>query len=68
MQFSNGVLVDATLKLLQFVSQEIAVYSSLNDSVAQLLSEALVNLMKVVMNLTHDSSCDCKRCLLLFFM
>lgn len=59
MQFSNGVLVDATLRLLQFVSQEISVHSPLSGSVGQLLSDALTNLMKVVMNLTHDSSSDC---------
>ena len=62
MEYSNGVLVDATLKLLQMLSREVAAYSQsvAKDSIVQLLSETLSNLMKVVMNLTHDSNDDCK--------
>ncbi len=62
MEYSNGVLVDATLKLLQMLSREVAAYSQsvAKDSLVQLLSETLSNLMKVVMNLTHDSNDDCK--------
>lgn len=62
MEYSNGVLVDATLKLLQMLCREVAAYSQsvAKDSLVQLLSETLSNLMKVVMNLTHDSNDDCK--------
>lgn len=62
MEFSNGRLVDATLNLLKLLSREVAAYWPLGtkDSLSQLLSETLSNLMKVVMNLTHDSNDDCK--------
>nr|CAG4646816.1 EOG090X017M [Megafenestra aurita] len=60
MEFSNGRLVDATLNLLKLLSREVAAYWPLGtkDSLSQLLSETLSNLMKVVMNLTHDSNDD----------
>lgn len=62
MGYSGGRLVDATLKLLQMLSREVAAYAQpvAKDSLGYLLSETLSNLMKVVMNLTHDSSDDCK--------
>ena len=62
MEFSNGRLVDATLNLLKLLSREVAVYwpPGAKSSLSNLLSETLSNLMKVVMNLTHDSNDDCK--------
>ena len=62
MEYSNGRLVDSTLKLLQMLSRELAAYSPpiTKDSLGNLLSESLSNLMKVVMNLTHDSNDDCE--------
>lgn len=61
MNFSGGILVHSTLSLLQLLSREVAAYSPpiLKDSLGQLLSDTLSNLMKVVMNLTHDSTDDC---------
>ena len=60
--FSNGRLVDATLKLLELLSREVVAYSHpvTKDSFGHLLSETLSNLMKVMMNLTHDSNDECK--------
>ena len=62
MVYSNGRLVDSSLKLLQMLSRELAAYSPpiTKDSLGNLLSETLSNLMKVVMNLTHDSNDDCE--------
>jgi hypothetical protein len=62
MEFSNGRLVDATLNLLMLLSREVAIYwpHGTKSSLSSLLSETLSNLMKVVMNLTHDSNDDCK--------
>ena len=62
MEYSNGRLVDATLNLLKLLSREVAAYwpPGSKDTLSHLLSETLSNLMKVVMNLTHDSNDDCK--------
>lgn len=62
MEYSNGLLVDAALKLLLMLSKEVVAYSQSmsKDSLGHLLSETLSNLMKVIMNLTHDSNDDCK--------
>lgn len=62
MEYSNGRLVDATLNLLKLLSREVAAYwpPGTKDALSHLLSETLSNLMKVVMNLTHDSNDDCK--------
>lgn len=64
MEFSDGRLVDATLNLLKLLSREVAANWPLEtkDSLSTLLSETLSNLMKVVMNLTHDSNDECKLC------
>ncbi|XP_059351201.1 protein wings apart-like isoform X2 [Daphnia carinata] len=60
MEFSNGRLVDGTLSLLMLLCREVAVFwpAGNNVSLGNLLSETLSNLMKVVMNLTHDSNDD----------
>ena len=62
MEYSNGRLVDSTLKLLQMLSREVVAFTQpvAKDSLGHLLSESLSNLMKVIMNLTHDSNDDCK--------
>lgn len=62
MEFSNGRLVDGTLNLLMLLCREVAVFwpAGSKVSLSNLLSETLSNLMKVVMNLTHDSNDDCK--------
>lgn len=61
LEYSNGRLVDASLRLLQLLSREVAFYASYvgKDSLGFILSESLSNLMKVVMNLTHDNDDDC---------
>nr|CAG4648495.1 EOG090X017M [Polyphemus pediculus] len=60
LEYSDGRLVDATLKLLELLAREVIAYSPpvSKDSLGHLLSEALTNLMKVIMNLTHDSNDD----------
>lgn len=60
MEFSNGRLVDGTLNLLMLLCREVAVFwpAGSKVSLSNLLSETLSNLMKVVMNLTHDSNDD----------
>jgi len=60
LEFSDGQLVDVTLKLLELLSKEVVAYSHpvTKDSFGHLLSETLSNLMKVMMNLTHDSNDD----------
>lgn len=67
MEFCGGRLVDATLNLLKLLSREVAAIWSLGtkDSLSSLLSDTLSNLMKVVMNLTHDSNDDCEQPLLM---
>jgi hypothetical protein len=53
--------VDATLNLLKLLAREVGFYSPpiAKDSLGHILSESLSNLMKVVMNLTHDNNDDC---------
>lgn len=61
LEYSCGRLVDATLRLLRLLAREVTLYSHMvaKDSLGHILSEALSNLMKVIMNLTHDNNDEC---------